>query len=353
MKKLTIFIVAIGMLFAAGCNRDSSSNNVASGMSESSAGKKLKVVYIPKNTGNPFFTEVNNGFLEAAKELGCEFTTSAPATGDATSQIPIIQDQVQRGVDVIAISANSPDALNAALDDARSHGVTIITVDADLTKNETHRDAAVLPADFNLIGSEQVELLGSLIGYEGEFAILSATADAPNQNAWIAKMKETLAQSKYSKMKLVDTVYGDDEPQKSTTECEALLSKHPGLRGIISPTSVGLAASAQVVDRAGVYPGGSHATGKGLQLTGLSTPNQLKKFVENGSVTAFQLWAPANEGYIALYLGQAIHDKKLTPVAGGEFSTPKFGKLKFSGKLELIAGPLVKFDKSNISKFNF
>jgi len=203
------------------------------------------------------------------------------------------------------------------------------------------------------LGSEQVELLGSLIGYEGNIAILSATTDAPNQNAWIAKMKETLKQPKYAKMKLVDTVYGDDEPQKSTTECEGLLSKHPGLRGIISPTSVGLAASAQVVDRAGVYPGGPHATGLGLQLTGLSTPNQLKKFVTNGSVGAFQLWAPSNEGYIALYLGKAIHEKTLTPAPGAEFSTPKFGKMKFSPKLELIAGPLVKFDKSNISKFDF
>ena len=192
--------------------------------------------------------------------------------------------------------SNSPDALNTVLDQAKAKGITVITVDADLSGNESHRDAAVLPADFAEIGPGQVELLGKLTDYEGEFAILSATTDAPNQNAWIAKMKETLAQPKYSKMKLVETVYGDDEPQKSTTECEALLSKHPNLRGIISPTSVGLAAAAPVVERAGVYPGGAHAVGKGLQLTGLSTPNQLKKFVKNGTVSAFQLWAPYNEG---------------------------------------------------------
>ena len=132
-----------------------------------------------------------------------------------------------------------------------------------------------------------------------------------------------------------------------------LLAKNPNLRGIISPTSVGLAQSAEVVDRAGVYPGGAHAAGKGLELTGLSTPNQLKEFVSKGSVTAFQLWAPYNEGYLAVYLGQAIHDKKVSPAAGGAFETKKFGAMKFSPKLEIVGGPLVTFDKSNVDKFNF
>src|SRR3712207_7836579 len=52
----------------------------------------------------------------------------------------------------------------------------------------------------------------------------SATTEAPDQNTWIAAMKETLANDpKYKDMKLVATVYGDDQPEKSTTEMEALL----------------------------------------------------------------------------------------------------------------------------------
>lgn len=346
MTRTPLVLLALLTLVAAGCNQSGSS---AAGGS----GGHLKIVYIPKNTGNPYFAEVDRGFQEAAKALNFDYSTTAPATADATSQIPIIKEQIQRGVDVIAISANSPDALNEVLDQARSRGIAVITVDADLVGNESHRDAAVLPADFTKIGSSQVELLGSLTGYEGDFAILSATTDAPNQNAWIANMKDALKDPKYAKMHLVDTVYGDDEPQKSTTECEGLLAKHPDLRGIISPTSVGLAASAQVVDRAGVFPGGPHAVGKGLQLTGLSTPNQLKKAVKDGAVTSFQLWSPYNEGYLAAEIGAQIHDKKLKPTAGASFKSSKFGDLTFSNKLELVAGPLITFDKTNIDKYNF
>ena len=311
------------------------------------------MVYIPKNTGNPYFAEVEKGFREAATELNAEFVLLAPATADATSQIPTIKEQIQRGVDIIAISPNSPDALNAVLDQAKAKGITVITVDADLVGNESHRDAAVLPADFNEIGPAQVELLGKLNNYEGDFAILSATTDAPNQNAWIAGMNKALGDPKYSKMKLVDTVYGDDDPQKSTAETEGLLTKYPNLRGIIAPTSVGLAAAAQVVERTGVFPGGPKAVGKGLQLTGLSTPMALKKAVDTGAVTSFQLWSPYNEGYIAAFLGSQIHKKELRPLATATFKAGKLGEMKFTDKLEVIAGPLVTFDKANIGDYHF
>jgi rhamnose transport system substrate-binding protein len=337
-------------LVTVGCQKE---EPVTGSASPSGDGAGLKIVFIPKNTGNPYFKDVIRGFEDASKEIKADFVTTGPATGDATSQISYIKDQIQRGVDVIAIAANSPDALNPVLDEAKSKGITVIAVDSDIAGNESHRDVAVLPTDFSKLGASQVELLGSLIGYEGPIAILSATTDAPNQNAWIAVMKDTLTQPKYAKMKLVDIVYGNDDAEKSTTVCEALLSKHPDLRGIISPTSVGLAASAQTVQLAGVYPGGPHATGKGVQLTGLSTPNQLKKFVQNGTVTSFQLWSPRDMGYIATYLGQQIHSKKLKPAEGVEFNAGTLGK-RTIGKLNVVAaGALLTFDKSNIEKYDF
>ncbi len=311
------------------------------------------VAFIPKNTGNPYFAELGRGVEDACKELGVEYTMAAPATSGATDQIPFIKEQVQRGVDCILLSASSPDALNGVLDDARARGVTVVTVDSDLTGNESHRDAGVLPADFSTIGPEQVELLGSMIGYEGEIAILSATVDAPNQNAWIAGMKEALRSAKYAKMKLVEIVYGDDEPQKSTAEFEALLAKHRDLRGVISPTSVGLAAAAQSLDLSGLYPGGPNARGEGLVLTGLSTPNQLKSYVEKGVVQKFQLWSPRDAGFIATHLALAIHKKQLAPNQGVEADAGRLGKRSIGKNAIVIAGPLTVFDKTNIGGFDF
>ncbi len=338
-------------LSLVGCS--SGGDKAADGGSSAPGGAKLKIVFIPKMTGNTYFDEIDRGFKEAAQKYNLDYTTVAPSTGEATSQISFITDQIQRGVDIIAIAPNSPDALNSVLDQAKAKGITIITVDADLVGNESHRDAAVLPTNFEEVGPNQLGVLGDLIGYQGEIAFLSATSDAPNQNAWLASMKEVLKQPKYAKMKLVDTVYGDDDAQKSSSECDGLLTKHPNLAGIISPTSVGLAASAQVLERSGLYPGGPHAVGKGVQLTGLSTPNQLKKFVKNGVVTRFQLWSPYNEGVLAAYIGQQIHLKKLEPKAGVEVDVPDLGKRGFTPKLEIVGGKMLTFDKADIDKYDF
>jgi rhamnose transport system substrate-binding protein len=315
--------------------------------------KKTSLVFIPKSSGNPFFDRLAVGFEESASDNAIAFEEQAPATADATSQLQVIKDQVQRGAEVIVISANSPDALNEELDKAREKGVIVITVDSDLTGNESHRDLAVLPVDFALIGASQIELLGKQINYEGDIAILSATVDAPNQNAWIDGMKTALKDPKYAKMKLVATVYGDDEPQKSSTEMEALLSKYPNLRGVISPTSVGLAAAAQVLENSGVYPGGPKAKGAGVVLTGLSTPNQMKKAVEKGVVAAFQLWDPADMGRVATFLAAQIKAGKFIPKPGAEIEIPGFGKRIVGANSIVIANDLLTFDKSNIGNYDF
>jgi ABC-type sugar transport system substrate-binding protein len=49
------------------------------------AEEAVKIVYIPKNTGNPYFDSIIRGFEQACLEIGCEFTTTAPATAEATS----------------------------------------------------------------------------------------------------------------------------------------------------------------------------------------------------------------------------------------------------------------------------
>jgi len=313
----------------------------------------LDIVYIPKNTGNPYFDSIIQGFEQGCIELGCNFTTTAPATAEATSQIPFVEEQIQRGVDVLAISPNSPDALNDVFDQAREKGIVVLIVNSDIPGSEEHRDAAVLPMDFDITGASQVELMGSLIDYEGKIAILSATADAPDQNYWIEGMEEALQGDKYAAMELVEIVYGDDDPQKSLTECEALLANYPDLRGIISPTTVGVAASAQCVESAGVYPEGENAVGGGLQVTGLGTPNQMRRFVEEGIVQAFALWSPYDEGYLATYLGADLSSGDVEAAEGNTFEVPNLGERTFREQAVVITGPPTVFTIDNIGDFDF
>jgi rhamnose transport system substrate-binding protein len=331
------FAVLITATLLVGCKKSTSVDSTAGA---------LKIVYIPKNAGNPYFDPLIDGFNKGCEENAANFATVAPDSADATSQIPLIKDQIQRGVNAIIISPNSPDALNPVLDEAHKAGIAIITVDSDLTGNEQSRDVGVLPVDPQSVGQGQIELMGSLIDYKGKFAILSATTDAPNQNLWIAVMKDTLASNpKYKEMQLVETVYGNDEPQKSLTEAEALMAKYQDLKGIIAPTTVGIAAAAQAVETA--------KKADQVRVTGLGTPNQMRRFIKNGTVKVFALWSPYDEGYLAAQIAVQLASKKLTPQPGTKFQAGTLGEREMREKNIVITGPPVIFTADSIDKFNF
>jgi len=158
----------------------------------SGAFAKTEVVYIPKNTGNPYFDSIIKGFEVGAEKYGYNFSTVAPATADATSQLPFIKAEIQRGVDVLAISPNSNDALNTVFDQARKKGILVMVVNGDIPGSEAHRDLAIMPVDFSTVGTAQMTLMGQLIDHKGQFSILSATTDAPDQNTWIKDMEDNI-----------------------------------------------------------------------------------------------------------------------------------------------------------------
>ena len=164
------------------------------------------------------------------------------------------------------VSANDKTAICDALNEARDAGVKVVTFDSD-TDPEC-RDLYINQADAAGIAKVQVDMVAEQIGDEGEVAILSAAANATNQNEWIGLMEEDLA-ANHPNITLVDTVYGDDDDQTSFDKTAALLQAHPDLKGIISPTTVGIAAAARYIST-------SDAKGK-VMVTGLGTPNQMRE----------------------------------------------------------------------------
>jgi rhamnose transport system substrate-binding protein len=313
---------------------------------QAATGGKTRIVFIPKNAGNPYFDTIIEGFKKAAAENNAEFSSISPAVGDATSQIPLIKDQIQRGIQVLAIAPNSPDTLNPALKEAMDKGVIVITVDADLTGNEQFRNAAILPVESAAVGQSQVEVMGSLINYSGKFAILSATTDAPNQNSWIAVMKDTLKNNpKYKDMQLVDIVYGNDAPEKCQTESEALLTKYPDLKGILSPTTVGIVGAATAVQAAG--------KADQVKVTGLGTPNQMRRFVKDGVVKAFGLWSPFDQGYLAGQVACQLAAQTLKPAPGVTFKAGTLGDRTFKDKNLVITDKPTVFTADNIDNYHF
>jgi rhamnose transport system substrate-binding protein len=223
-----------------------------------------------------------------------------------------------------------------------SAGTKVVTFDSDTGPG--CRNLFVNQATAEGIAQVEVDLIAKEIGKAGEIAILSASANATNQNAWIAIMKKQLA-SKYPKIKLDAVVYGNDDDQTSFDKTSALLQQYPNLKGIISPTTVGIAAAARYLSK-------SQYKGK-VALTGLGTPNQMRPFVKDGTVKEFALWNPEDLGYLAAYAAKALVDGTITGKQGDTFTAGKLGKYTVGADNQVLLGKPFVFNKSNIDQFNF
>lgn len=339
---------AMALVGLAACGSSTTSPTSSSGGSTptASGGLKsgLKVFIIPKNLGNSYFTTADSigsgGALAALQTLGETGTENSGTAATPASQIPAIQAAITQGANILIVSATDPTALCPTLNGAMQQGITVITYDSDAP---TCRDLYINQATTQGIGASEVDLLAKEINSTGEIAIVSATATAPNQNAWIGYMKTEL--TKYPNMKLVATVFGNDDPTTATQVTQGLLAQYPNLKGIISPTTVGIAAAAAVLDTA-------QYRGK-IQLTGLGTPNSMKQYVADGTVQGFELWNPANLGYLAAYAGVELASKAITNAQGQTFTAGKLGSFTVGADQTVLLGPPFVFNKSNISQFNF
>jgi rhamnose transport system substrate-binding protein len=302
------------------------------------------VYFIPKDTLNPYEVIADKGGQMALQAIGDKEIISSGTVDTAAAQIPSIQAAIAAKAAAIVIAGNDPTALCPSLAKAQAAGIKVVSFDSDV--NCPHH-LFINQANTQQIGTSEVDLLGAEIGYQGQIAILSAEATATNQNAWIKYMKQELALPKYSKMKLVSIVYGNDDPATSLTVLQGLLSAYPNLRGIISPTTVGISTAAQYLDT-------HKSLLKHLTLTGLGLPSQMKKYVLDGTCKEFELWNPSNLGYLAGYAAASLASGLTTGAPGQTFSAGKLGSYKILPPAagtgpSVVLGPPTVFNKSNIN----
>lgn len=332
-------VLAVGTLALTSCGGDN--GDAAEGDGEAS-GEELSITFLPKNLGNPYFETSNAGGQEAIEEFGGSYSEVGPQEATPDGQVEYINTAAQQGEDALVLSANDPSAICGALNEARDVDVAVVTFDSD-TDVEC-RDLFVNQATAEGIASAQVALVTEQIGDEGEIAILSASANASNQNLWIELMEEEL-EADYPDIEVVDIVYGDDDDQRSFDQTAALLQTHSDLDAIVSPTTVGIAAAAR-------YIADSNYAGE-VAVTGLGTPNQMREYVEDGTVESFALWNPEDLGYLSAWAAHALASGEIEGNEGDTFEAGRLGEYTVGADGEIVLGDPFVFDSENIADFDF
>jgi len=123
---------------------------------------------------------------------------------------------------------------------------------------------------------------------------------------------------------------------------QALVKAHPNLKGVISPTTIGIRAGAKAIMDGGLI-------GK-VYITGLGLPSEMKDAVLKGACDSFAIWNPVDYGYSATMI--------MADILGGAATAPgsilkigRKGETKVGPDGEAVMGEPFTFDKANVEQY--
>ncbi len=313
-------------------------------------GKSVNIVLLPKFLGVAVFDQAHQGALEAQAELqnpGTLEYVGPTQDNSAAGQVEIVTTDASRSdVNAIMISNNAGDQLAPALQAAKTAGKTVVTWDSPIPSGD-NEDLFIAQVDFSQAGQVMANMALDILGANGgKFAVLSASPDAANQNAWIASLQDTLKQDKYSKLDLVDIVYGNDETEKSYNEALALIDKYPDLQLIMAPTTVGIAAAAKAMQDENMCDK--------VKVSGLGLPAEMVNFTMNGCAPEFALWSFVDLGYTTYYATYMLATGQIQAKEGVQFVAGRMGVMTIEKDptrdkgLRVVMGPFSVYNKDNV-----
>ena len=312
-------------------------------------GQSFKMTLLPKFLGILVFDQANQGAQEAAKELQnpekLQFVGPTPENSVA-GQIEIVTNAATQKQNAVMISNNAGDQIVPAVKKARDAGATVVTWDSPIPSAEGE-NLFVAQVDFAQTGKVMADMAVNILGADGgKFAVLSASPDAANQNAWIASLKETLKDPKYSKLQLVDVVYGNDQSETSYNQALALVDKYKDLKLIMAPTTVGIAAAAKAMQ--------DEKLCDKVKVSGLGLPAEMVSYVKNGCAPQFALWSFADLGYLTYYASYLLASGALKGEVGEKFEAGRMGTYTIEkdptrkAGSRIVMGPFTVYDKNNV-----
>jgi simple sugar transport system substrate-binding protein len=274
------------------------------------AGNDVPVVV--KIAGIPWFTAMEKGIKEAAKDTGLNAYMVGPTTADPAEQVRLVEDLVAKKVRLIAVVPNDANALEPMFKRAQAAGIPIITHESPDQQGNTW-DIEMI--DNKQFGELYMQKLAGYMGEQGEYMVVVGGLTVPLHNAWadyaIAYQKEH-----YPKMKLAADRFGVGESLDDTKRVtHDVILAHPNLKGALIYGSSGVVGAAQAVREAGKKDQ--------IAVIGTCSPSQARKYIMDGIIRESYIWNPVEAGKAIVHLAKLVIDG--TPIVDG-MDFPGLGK---------------------------
>lgn len=280
------------------------------------------VAVVVKIGGIPWFTVLEKGMQQAAKETSLNATMVGPTTADPAQQVRAVEDLIAKKVKVIAVVPNDATALEPVFARARAAGITVLTHESPSQKGAAW-DLEMM--DNEEFAAKNLKRLAEAMNGEGEYIVYVGSLTVPLHNLW-ADAAIAYQKKHYPKMTLVADRFGVAESvdESFNTAKDAMLA-HPKLKGILTFGSQGPIGAGRAVKERGL-------TGKVAVVGGFS-PSQGRKLLKDGVIAEGFFFNPREAGYALVLIAKMIIDGK--PIVDG-MELPGLGKARVDSEHHVI-----------------
>ena len=324
----------------------------------------MTVAFIPKVSGNSFFEAANDGAQKYAAEWGLTVDYIGSPDASVTTQLELIQQAIDKGVDAICISAVDATALDEKLMEAQDAGIYVSTWDSDVSPNA--RALMVSQGTADVLGPMLVDMaVESLtergVDVDGEVTYVwhFSNPSVADQNSWYVAGEEYIKENYPNWVAVNEPYYSNQDPAQSVTVGESILDAYPDIDLIICNDSTALPGQCGAAQNKGL-------TADDITITGFCPPSGMTTYLENNICTRWGLWDCGIQGAMGCYLAAYISAGNTVKV-GDKIDIPEIGTVEVLANDALVAGQetaaenngvvllpeRVVFTAENVADYNF
>lgn len=311
-----------------------------------SAEEEQKTIYfMPKEVAGAWNVYSCTGAEDAGEELGIEVIVSGPANADPTEQINMLEDAIVAQPDAIVIATNDAAGCKASIDKAVEQGILVLTYDSDSA--ESARSFYVNSASDYECGRMFVRDVAKDVAEDAKIAVMGGGISAGNQQDRLGGVEDEIAEN-YPDMEIVATTWSDDDTEVAKQNAENLLLANPDVQAIIGISGYEPHSAAAAVEEA--LKAGTIS--KNVYITGLTMPDVIRPYIENGTVTSSYVTEPAYLAYTAVYAANEMLNG--TEYADGDtFAVEGLDDVEATIDGENIYFGLISLNKDNIGNYSW
>lgn len=311
-----------------------------------SAEEDQKTIYfMPKEVAGAWNVYSCTGAEDAGEDLGIEVIVSGPANADPTEQINMLEDAIVAQPDAIVIATNDAAGCQASIDKAVEQGILVLTYDSDSA--DSARSFYVNSASDYECGRMFVQDIARDVAEDAKIAVMGGGISAGNQQDRLAGVEDEIAEN-YPDMEIVATTWSDDDTEVAKQNAENLLLANPDVQAIIGISGYEPHSAAAAVEEA--LEAGTIS--ENVYITGLTMPDVIRPYIENGTVTSAYVTEPAYLAYTAVYTAnEMLNGAEFAD--GDTFTVEGLDGVEATVDGENIYFGLISLNKDNIGDYSW